>query len=500
MVSRDTSVGLVIWQNMQVGGGWNQLDLPDPANIALSKPVFVTWWSPGQYVPTGLLLQLGLPLGSAVLAVSLLSALSLAAGMHKLSRALGATPDVAAWTALVTVASWHTLYSFGMYVGGEAVLLAVWPWIVLATWHLRARPWLQLTVLPPLFLLGSFAKLAFGIYAVGLLGFLWLEESRANKFDLNSLLKTSVRLAGIFSVYVGLLYWLYLGRGPSPVSGQAGSNNEILTVVGFALNAPWLAATGGGSFLGRIFMLVGLTPEAGIHKLSPVLFVTGFTALFIYWRALCSSQSLFRLAGTISLVAVLLLAGLWLRGANISLEDRHLRPAGVLLLAAGAQLAGGVQPRWIMFSARVVLVLAVGFGLGAFAQRVDNIRQQALRLPNGISLTGLDSAMLARMEQLDSPDAGRLVYLPQPEMALLMSRARLLPTDAVIHDRAWLAIDTRHGRVAELILVLPAGFAHDGRADTIRGSFVDYTDDEWQRTRVGAWDFWRAASPARPTS
>lgn len=498
MVSRDTSVGLQIWQNMRHGGGWNELSLPDPANIAGSCTHFVTWWSPGQYIPAGLLMQLGLTPGSAVLVVSLLSAWSLTAGIWKLSRALGAAPRAAAWAALAAAASWHTLYSFGMFIGGEAALLAVWPWIALVVSQLRGHPWRQLTVLPLLFLVGSFAKLSFGLYAVGLLAFLWLEEIRPGGLSPGRILQVSARLAVILLVYAGLLYWLFLQRDPSPVSGSAENHTPFLTIAGFALNGPWLAATGGGSFLGRLFMQGGLTPEAGWLKLSPALLVTGLAALYFYSRAMVSPRSLFRLAGVVSLVAALLLMILWLRGANISLEDRHLRPAGVLLLAAGAQFAGPVQPSWHRHTARTVLLLTVLFGLGATMQRVVNIRRHGIRLASGISLTGLDPAVLARLRLIDSDPATGLVYLPQPELALIMQQARVLPTDAVIHDIAWLAADTRAGRVSGLHLVLPSLFALDGRAAAIRASFTGYAEHEWRHTRISDWDFWQAPLPAGP--
>jgi prepilin signal peptidase PulO-like enzyme (type II secretory pathway) len=223
--------------------------------------------------------------------------------------------------------------------------------------------------------------------------------------------------------------------------------------------------------------------------------VTGLAALYVYVRAMGSPLPLFRLAGVVSLVSCLLLAILWLRGANISLEDRHLRPAGVLLLAAGAQLAGPAQPPWIPRLARAVLLLAVLFGLGATIQRIGNIRHHGIRLENGTSLTGLDPAVLARLRQIDADPATGLVYLPQPELALMMRRARVLPTDAVIHDRAWLAADARAGRVPDLQLVLPGWFVLDGRAEAIRSSFTGYAEQEWHRTRVGDWDFWQAPRP-----
>ncbi len=493
VISHDTAIGLKIWSDMERGGRWNEISVPNDANIATDTAGFVAWWSPGQYLPAGLLIKAGLSVGSATLLIATVGAWSLALGLSRLVLSLGCSRLVAAWSALAAVSTWHTLYVFGMFIGGEVALLAVWPWIAFGTWCLRAKPLLQCWILPALFLAGSMAKLSFGMYAVALSGFLWLEEARAKKWFARPMLITLARLGLVLAVYFMLWHFLFTSRGPTPTDAGKDAGLSLPILIGFSSNSAWFSAVGAGALLGRWFMSHGLSVNAGWRTLVPGLLLTGLVAMVVYVWLLRSERPLLRLAGCVALVASGLLSLLLLRRGGVSLEDRHLRPAGILLLAAALQLAVEVRRKWLARTLLTSVALACTFGIASAGQRLVNIARHTGRAANETSIPDLPGPALRRLESLDRTcaDGAGLIYLPRPELALLVPHCRVILGDPADPDSIAKA---RHGRVPCLVVVLPAGPAQDGSPPPLLGSFVDYREAEWARIRENGWDFWFATS------
>ena len=489
----DTATGLLAWRNFTAGGAWNTISEPSPANIAIDAEQSVTWWSPGQYVAPGLLLSAGLPLGAALLLVALLSAWSLTAGLTLLARFLGAPLAALPWVALGAAGSWHTLYPFGMFIGGEVVLIAVFPWIVLAGWSLRNRPLPLLLLLPPLLLLGSFAKHSFAIYALGLLAFLWLETLRKRPRTLRTLFACTWPLTAVGLFYAAGRIFLFQA-GPSP-SDPGQVHHSLATAFGFSSFAPLLAATGGGSLMGRVFMLAGLKYEDGWRLFGPALALLAILPLALSARLARGPLPFHRLAGMVTLTATAILFVLMARGGSISPEDRHFRPAGVLLLIPLAVVAAG--PGRFRFLARGALGFIVVFGAASAVQRHHSLHAVAHSTAEHISLPDLPPAAQAELRRLDAIGAGTdaILYLPSPALSTFAPAPRLIVTDASGRDLAWLAAHPRFGRVSTLTLVLPTALVHDGRADGLRASFLNYAPEAWTCHSVDGWDFWQATAP-----
>ncbi len=487
----DTATGLLAWHNFVQGGSWNTIIEPSAANLALNIEQPITWWSPGQYVPLGLLVSAGLPLGAAMLLLALCSAWSLTAGLVCFARELEAPASTLPWVALTAAGSWHTLYAFGMFIGGEVVLIALFPWIILAGWRLREHPVLRIILLPPLLLLGSFAKHSFAIYALGLIAFLWLETLRGRPRSLRSCISATLPF-----ITVGMLYLvgrhLVFASGPMP-SDPGQLHRTAAESFGFSALGPVLAATGGGSLAGRVFTLLGLPFEIAWQRLAPALVLLAPFCLALYtWLAL-SSRPLERLAGIIALVAVAILALLLWRGGSISLEDRHFRPAGVLLMAVYAVLAFAAELR-VRVIARGVLLFTLIFGIAAAFQRHYSLSRHVYAAGDHSAIADLTPAAQAELRHLDKAAGGTnaILYLSRAELSALVHSARLIVTDASDHNAAWLAAQPRHGRVALLTLVLPATFDQDGRGSVLRASFIDYPAAVWTCHSVDGWDFWQA--------
>jgi uncharacterized SAM-binding protein YcdF (DUF218 family) len=306
-------------------------------------------------------------------------------------------------------------------------------------------------------------------------------------------------LASLPLVTAGLIY--LLGRhlifpaGPSP-SDPGQLRRTAAESFGYAALGPLLATTGGGSFVGRIFMMLGLPPESGWQKLAPILALIAPLSLGLYVWLSRSCRSLERLAGIIALTSVTVLAVILWRGGSVSLDDRHFRPAGVLLLAALAGAAIIPSTAGLRYAGRACLLLVVLYGTGAALQRHYFMRRSVSPSAGHTSITDISPAAQAELRRIDAAAVGTdaILYLPKPELSVLVQQSRIIVTDAMDREAAWFESRSRRGRVSSLTLALPETFARDGRGVALRRSFTDYPDSSWTCRSVHGWDFWQASA------
>ena len=87
---------------------------------------------------------------------------------------------------------------------------------------------------------------------------------------------------------------------------------------------------------------------------------------------------------------------------------------------------------------------------------------------------------------LGPPDGSRpLVYVPAPEIALELRRARFIAAHADFEEVDLLRSRVYRGRVSRLYVVLQTRLVENGKADVILKSFADYPSDTWKRTSLG---------------
>jgi hypothetical protein len=489
----DTATGLLSWWHFVSGGTWNTIPVPDPVDIARSLESAVTWWSPGQAVPLGLLTLAGLPLGMAMILLALLSSLAFGSGLALLARDLGAPAGALPWVTTVATGSWPALYAFGMFNGGEVALIAIWPWIAWAAWRLLPHPTAFSFGLPILFLAGSFAKHSFAVYGLALMGFLWLETLRRAPRRVLRWMQATLPF-----VFAGLLYLLgrhfLFDHGASP-SDPGQVTSSFASTWGFGAIAPMLSATGLGNVMGRIFVNAGLTFEEGWNQLGwPLAVFSPLPLGGLIWL-MWSPRPLERFAGLGCLVTFAVMFLLMWRGGSISLEDRHYRPAAALLLTVlGAGTAA--SSRRVAWGARCGVVLIVVFGCAATLQRHLNMRAAVFLSPDSASLADMPPEVLSAVKEIARRGLtdGSLIYLPDPAMGVAVNSGRLWVTDVLHRDIDWITAQSLSGRVPNLTLVLPTRMEDDGRSAALRASFVDYQPWEWTRRAQAGWDLWQAQS------
>ncbi len=489
-INSDTATGLLAWRHWLAGGPWNSVLEPDPANMARDVPLWLSWWSPGQYVWPGLFTSLGLSVGAAVVASSVVAAWIRSAGFCLLLLATGLSARTAALACAVEAANWHLFFSFGMYTGGEVVQAAIFPWMFFALFALRnhARWWL--IAIPPLLFAGAFAKHSMLIAGTAGIGWLWWETNTRQRAPLARWFATAALLALALALgHAAINRWL-VGPGPTPASSLSNDHGWHIAV-GYPAFAPLSAATGLGSLVGRLFAILELPSNTGWQSLGRwlPLFVPVWLLVYALLIRHSPSATFRRLLATTLAAYLAAMTLLYLRGASVSIEDRHVRPAGMLLIAALAAVAcsPAILPRGVRIGLCTFLFGIGGYGLAAELARAANLARLDCVGPSGISqpnLSRLAAAELVRRD-LAAPAGEQLIFVGEPALALEIQRSRVICSDAIGRPLEWFQRRRWHGRLPHLVLVLPATWVGDPRVTALQTCFVDYASDDWHREIVG---------------
>jgi len=493
MIWADSSAGFRVWDSMRQGAAWNCYIEADPADLKHSVESFRTWWSPGQYVPAGLLTLTGLNLGSAIIAVTFVGVLTGLTGCWCLFRTWGfPRPTVMIAVAIIAL-GWHTSFLFGMFNGGELALFAGFPWIALAVTRLQHRLlWLGLA-LPALFLFGAFLKLSFPLIALCLCAGLWLGHHPTPW----RLTLPSLRLAGVlgvgFVIFYGVLWFLFLSRGSTP--GEAGQVEfSWPLIVGFSTSGPLLATGAFASLLARLVFFPGAPLLTDWSELGGALCLLAPLSIGLYliaWKngpgTLYRGMLLGFIVGYIGLFA-----WLYFRGASVSTDDRHFRAAGIVLIPGLVEAFRLTSSRWCRWFLGGLALLTVVYGQAGFANRVRYVRFLDNVGSRGVTQPHLSRKATALIHTLDlaAPAAGDTVfYSTSPEIALETPRVRVIQTLAAHNSLTQLHAQHFRGRVDNLLVIA----SDDTRADQISAilaSFVFYDQSAWRYHEEGGSRFY----------
>jgi len=364
----DPATGLLAWLNFTGGGTWNTIATPDPSNIAQDIEIALTWWPPGQYLFLGLLNSLGLSFGVAALLIAFLSTLSGAVGLAALARGLGAPLKSLAWISGSYACSYHSLINFSYFGGGEPLIMALWPWVALIAWHLRNNNVLLVCVLPLLFLVGTFIKHSFAIYSLCIIAFLGIDKlskirglrDESTLGAVRKLIAIPIPLITAGVLYIGLRHYI-IDTSTSPELGASYYTYSIKEIWSQVSNSPLLSAFEVRSLPLRIWSkLLKVEPEVLRDKLTPLLILISPISVSTYLFLTSRKNPLARFSGITAIISVLVYCYLHLIGYAISLEDRHYKQAGSLLLATIAVVSVG-KGRFAIL-ARSTIIAAIAWG------------------------------------------------------------------------------------------------------------------------------------------
>jgi hypothetical protein len=157
-IDNDSGDGFLAWRGT-LQGHFNSVLSPDHANIARDAVHFLTVWSPGQYLVPGGISLLGVPLGVAMtLTVGLALLLSLF-GWVLVIRSFASRTSLALPVVILIGLFHYSTQAFSTYHGGEILLQAVTPWLILAAYQVPlAGSWSAVLLATGAVFLGFFCK------------------------------------------------------------------------------------------------------------------------------------------------------------------------------------------------------------------------------------------------------------------------------------------------------------------------------------------------------
>ena len=478
----DSANGFLAWRGTLLGAA-NSIISPDPANIARDMVWFLTVWSPGQYLVPGAISLLGVPLGIAMTLTVVLALWVSLTGWVMVVRTFAPRTGLAL-LIVVLIGSFHySTHAFSTYLGGEILLQAATPWLVLTAYRvpeMHAAPAVLLAAGAIFF--AFFAKLT-GLIVVSaaLMAGSIVSLTFGRRITHGMIGSALGALAGL-----AILYLAFLSRGPTAASGASWS--VPFNSIAIASLVPWVAGLSWSDPIGLIFFPSTnffYMPAAYLAFLGPpALLVAG---LVLFWRPQTSSEEKFRAFSLwfYALVAAVFIL-IFIRGSAISLEERHFRSTGTLLFVCAlmSALAAGT-PRWAKGLFLALCTLMALYGLGSFSyHEMTTAQGQSLDRMSWTNQRIFDPAAINFAREVYARE-GRdsLFVLPSYQMAVTLPvGARILVVDLTYEGDKSKIAGHYYGRLPGHVVVLILKSTSDtseGRA--LLSAFTDYDPRAWKR-------------------
>jgi hypothetical protein len=482
----DSGFGFLAWRGTLLGAA-NSIIAPDPENIARDTVSFLTVWSPGQYLAPGGISLLGVPLGVAMTGTVALALLASLVGWVMVVRAFARRTSLPL-LVVVLVGSFHySTHAFSTYHGGEILLQAATPWLVLAAYRVP-----EMDAIPAGWLAAVAVFLAFLAKLTGLI----VAAAALVAGSVVSLAFgrriTHGMIGGALGALAALaiLYVAFLSRGPTAASETSWS--IPFYSIAFASLVPWVAGLSWSDPIGLIIFAPTnffYMPTAFLAFLLPPALLA--SSLVLLWRPQTINEKKFRL---FSLWFYGIMAGvfilLFIRGGAISLEERHFRSAGTVLFVCAlmSALAAGA-PGWTKGLFLVLCALMALYGLGSFSyHELTTVRGQFLDSPSWTNQRIFDAAAV---------DFAREVYAREGRDALFVlpsyQIAVTLPVNAriIVIDLNWEAESKIAGRYSgrvpgHVFVLMPNTISDTSKGRALLSAFKDYASNAWERKTFAA--------------
>jgi hypothetical protein len=255
-LSIDSAYGFLAYKGTLFFRLFNVLQVVPTADIGRVDPVFMSWWSPGQWIFPGMLNYFfGIRLGVASIIITLASLISGLIGYYRIFAFFRFPPLISILSLLIIFSSSSLYYCFVIYQGGEILEFALFPWFFLYVLRLQKISVINLFGIAILFLFCFIAKTTLLVYCtLILLGKIFLlsksRSARGVHFSFKNLLLLLPALLSTILVSV-----FYLSRGPHPSL----INHFIISIEGFlvTLSSPLSSILSIQQWIERITKLSG---------------------------------------------------------------------------------------------------------------------------------------------------------------------------------------------------------------------------------------------------
>ncbi|QKJ30457.1 hypothetical protein HQ865_12045 [Mucilaginibacter mali] len=443
----DPGWGFKVMRSMQAGSPFNTLISPDHEDIAQNGSVFLSWWSPGQYlVPYFFISVFKLKMGPAVaLTISLCSLCGLA-GLNTFFKKIGFPPLISAVSIAFIASQQIYLIPFIFYNGGEVILFAFTGWFLYGCCYFTRVSWQLMIFVLLSGVVGFFCKSAFlWIYLAGL-AYLWIRLSTGSKIVSWLINGISIGVPAVLSL--ATIYLGYLSKGDNPAANVNGIKWAWETFC-FPLASPLLTALPIDDFSNGI-----INYPVGITIVLALLSV----ALIVYLCKTTPNSSYTLLVLILYGVAVLFYSINFLRQANISYEARHMRIIG-LVITPGIIYALSKINRvyWLLFALIWLYIIKVNYTFlsTGYERNVSSSGHGS----TGLAQVFIDQPTLNYLSALDAAQRNAIFVFITPDAGLEINHNRVI-TYPEIDDNLQPQndFDKYAGHKGPLYIVLPKSY------------------------------------------
>lgn len=472
----DPSWGFLTMRSMEMGGAFNHLVTPDQANIAKNTSVFLTWWSPGQYMlPYAFKTLFHTNTGQAAALTTTFCELLGLAGLFMFFRKVGFSPIIAAVSVAFIACQQGYYVPYIFYNGGELLQFAFVGWFLYGCFYFRkiSIPLLVFILLAGW--VGFFCKSAMmWIYASGLMC-IWINISKANKPGW-VWIKNGVWLAAPFVLSVACIYIFFLSKGSNPASAQHQSWRIIGETFTFPLASPLLSG----------FSVDDLAKGLVYHPDGP-MFSHGLTIAILFLLAVVSVAIIiaimrrvpyndYKLAVAVFYgISVLFFSYAFFRQMAISYEGRHFRAVGLIVIPGVVYLVSRGQ--WwykALFGAAWVFIAYNSFSR-LYNEYTYNAGEGHITGNSGFVQQFIDKPNLDYLMQADRQHRNAIFVFTSVDLGLEIIHNRVVTLQPLGPDIGVDYEDYLHkGHAGPLYILLPSDYEENQRARFIMKCFPGY--------------------------
>jgi len=469
-----------------MGGGFNQLLVPNQDDISKSNATFLTWWSPGQYlIPYFFKALTGLNTGRATAIAIILFELSGLAGLYMFFKKLGFTPIIAALSIVFIACQQAFVTPYVFYNGGEILLFGFEGWFLYGCLSIKKTGFSLLLFVLLSGWIGFLCKSSFiWIYAAGLLC-IWLRSSAiGDKLNLSRLIKNGIWLAVPAIISVACIYIFFLSKGDTPASASTGLKFSLQTF-SFPLASPLVSGFSVDDIMhGLLFPTFSpmLTPEhiLWVLLLMAILSITLIACILRFVPK--DNYRLFLIV--IYLVSILFFTAAYLKQLNISYEGRHFRIIGLLIVPGVIYLVAKLGNIYKVGFGLICLVL-IGINYSFLLKGFEFNKNISARGTTGFAQEYINQPSLNELLKLDQQNSDAIFVFVTADLPLEITHNRIITLDPVIPAQPINYDDYSYdGHAGPLYLFLPPTYAGD-RAKTVMKFFPGYRNFVQQKLSGG---------------
>jgi hypothetical protein len=469
----DPSDGFQVLQSMLKGGGFNNLVSPDQGDISQNYTQFLTWWSPGQYlVPYFFKLITGLNIGQGIAITVTIAGFCGLAGFYCFFKKIGFTPTIAAISLAFIICQEAFMIPYVYYNGGEILIFSFEGWflygcIALKKSDLKLVLFVLLSALAGFFLKSSFIW----IYGAGLCC-LWVRLS-ANRRGIADWIKNALFIGIPAVISFATIYVFYISKGESPVTHSSGFKLMAETF-SFPLASPILSGFSIDDLFNGLIENGGDPVYHSEWRIIVLILIALLSVALILSILRYVLNNNYRLFLVVFYSAAILFFGFsYLRQLEISMDARHFRMIGLLIVPGVIYLVARFKPVYKF----LFILVAAGIACHSFSYLINGFKVNKLyaKGKTGVAQPNIDQASLNQVLKLDQENRNITFVFIGDDIGLELLHNRYIALQPISDNLKINTEDYQYdGFAGPLYIVLPESY-NGPKEKLVMKSFPGYT-------------------------